>query len=169
MYFKAKLNLKFYIMSALLLSVVVLGWYTVFNMSTNEILPEDNTVMSDGKKNVFLLAICVVLLSWTLSLFTLIRQIVSGYAFYIDQNGIHSTATAFILLAFIVVVPVKTIPFSAIETITEENGILTLRLNKSEIDTIPILKIFVNKEYRLFSGFTVEDPKTVKSKLDRLR
>ena len=45
MKFKAKLNLKFYIVSILLLGIVALGWYGVYFLNANEILMEDNTPM----------------------------------------------------------------------------------------------------------------------------
>ena len=57
-----------------------------------------------------------------------------GYAFVIDENGIHNTATAINVLAFIFVVPIRTIPFSAIEGFSEDNGVFTLEIDKTKID-----------------------------------
>ena len=45
MNFKAKLSLKFYIVSFLLLGIVAFGWYGIYFLNTNEILMEDNTPM----------------------------------------------------------------------------------------------------------------------------
>ena len=84
MKFKAKLNLKFYIVSILLLGIVALGWYGVYFLNANEILMEDNTPMDSQTKMLFIIAIGAVVLSWTFSFFTLIRQVLLGYAFVID-------------------------------------------------------------------------------------
>ena len=168
MKFKAKLNLKFYIVSILLLGIVVFGWYGgVYFLNTNEILMEDNTPMDSQTKMLFTIAIAIVVLSWTFSFFTLIKQMLFGYAFMIDENGIHNTATAINVLAFIFVVPIRTIPFSAIEKVSEDDGILTLHINKSEIDMIPFLRVFARKKYHLFSGFTVENRDIVKTELEK--
>ena len=168
MKFKAKLNLKFYIVSILLLGIVVFGWYGgVYFLNTNEILMEDNAPMDSQTKMLFTIAIAIVVLSWTFSFFTLIKQMLFGYAFMIDENGIHNTATAINVLAFIFVVPIRTIPFSAIEKVSEDDGILTLHINKSEIDMIPFLRVFARTKYHLFSGFTVENRDIVKTELEK--
>lgn len=165
--FKAKLNLKFYIVSILLLGIVALGWYGLYFLNANQILMEDNTPMDSQTKTLFTIAIAAVVLSWTFSFFTLIRQMLFGYAFMIDENGIHTTATAINVLAFIFVVPLRTIPFSAIEKVSEDDGVLTLYIDKKKIDMIPILRIFVRKRYHLFSGFTVEKQDVIKVELEK--
>ncbi len=167
MKFKAKLNLKFYIVSILLLGIVVLGWYGVYFLNANEILMEDNTPMDSQTKILFTIAIGAVVLSWTFSFFTLIRQVLFGYAFVIDEDGIHTTATAINVLAFIFVVPIRTIPFSAIERVSEDDGILTLHIDKSDVDMIHILRFFVRKRYHLFSGFTAEKQDVIKVELEK--
>ena len=85
----------------------------------------------------------------------------------IDENGIHNTSTAINVLAFIFVVPIRTIPFSAIERFSEDNGVLTLEIDKAKIDLIPILRIFARKRYHLFSGFTVEKQDIIKVELEK--
>lgn len=167
MNFKAKLNLKFYIVSILLLGIVALGWYGLYFLNANEILMEDNTPMDSQTKMLFTIVIGAVVLSWTFSFFALIRQVLFGYAFMIDKNGIHTTATAINVLAFIFVVPIRTIPFYAIEKVSDNDGILTLHIDKAKIDVIPILRIFVRKTYRLFSGFTVEKQDVIKNELEK--
>lgn len=84
-----------------------------------------------------------------------------------DEDGIHSTATAVIVFAFIFIIPIRTIPYSAIENISEEDGALTLFVDKAKIDMIPILRIFARKRYHFFSGFTAEKQENIKSELDK--
>ena len=90
MKFRAKPNLKFYIISMLLLGVVAFGWYGVYFLNANEILMENNSPMDSQTKMLFTMAIGAVVLSWTFSFFTLIRQVLFGCAFVIDENGIHN-------------------------------------------------------------------------------
>lgn len=153
---KAKLNIKFYIVSAIFLCLVLFVWYGICFLSTNEILMEDNVPMDAGTKTIFTVLMSLVGFSWTISLFTLIRQMVSGIAFCMNDDGIHTTATAFIFLAFIFIIPVKTIPYSAIVQISKNNGVLSIKLDKSNIAVLPVLRLFVRKEYHFFSGFTKE-------------
>ncbi len=167
MKFKAKLNIKFYIISILLFGIIVFGWYGAYFLNANEILMEDNTPMDVQTKLFFTIVLVLVVLSWTLSFFTLIRQALLGYAFTIDENGIHTTVTAINVLAFIFVVPIRTIPFSAIERVSEDDGVFTLHIDKAKIDMIPILRIFARKRYHLLSGFTVEKQDVIKVEIEK--
>ena len=167
MKFKAKLNLKFYIVSLILLGMVVLAWYGLFFLNTNEILMEDNTQMDNQTKMLFTIVIGAVVISWTLSIFTMIRQMLIGYAFSMDEDGINSTATAINVFAFIFIVPIKKIPYLAIERVSQDDGVLTLHIDKSKIDMNPIFRIFARKKYHLFSGFTVNKQDEIKAELER--
>lgn len=167
MEFKGRLNLKFYIVSVMLLIITIIGWYGVFFLNTNEILMEDNLPMDSQTKMVFSIAESLIVISWTLSLFTILRQIVKGKAFSIDKEGVHSTSSAVIILAFIFVVPIKKIPYSAIEKITKEEGILTLYLDKSKVEINPLLRVFTRNKYRLFYGFTKETQEIVEKELKK--
>ena len=166
---RAKLNLRFYIVSAILFGLVLFVWYGTFSWATGEVKMEDDVVMDTGMQMLFAVLFFLVAASWTMSLITLIRQIIIGSAFSIDQNGIHHTATAVIFLAFIFIVPVKNIPFEAISQITEENGALCVKLDRSKVRATPILKLFLRKEYRFFAGFTSEKPSTIKKTIDQLK
>lgn len=167
MTFKARLNLKFYIVSVLLLCLVLFAWYGIYFLNANEILMEDNSPMDSGTKGLFTALMSIVAVSWTMSFFALVRQIVAGIAFCMDNDGIHTTATAVIILAFIFVVPIKTIPYDAIVQVHEDNGILSIKLDKSKISVLPILKLFLRKEYRFFSGFSKENSSEIKKMLNQ--
>jgi len=68
--------------------------------------------------------------------------------------GIHNTASGLILFAFIFVIPIKLIPYSAITDMYVKDSTLTVTIDKSKIKAIPPLKLFVRREYHFFSGFT---------------
>lgn len=162
---QAKLSLKFYLIACLLLGLVVFGWYGVLFLNANEILMEDNTPMDAGTKTIFTVLLSLVLTSWSISMFTVIRQILLGAAFTMDENGIYDTATVTVFLAFIFVTPVKQIPYEAVQSISHENNILTITIDKSKIKALSILKPLVRKKYHFFSGFTTEKDKTIEEAL----
>ena len=166
MEFKAKLNAKFYAACILLFGVVIFGWYGVYFLNANEIMMED-APMDPGTKLVFTVLLSAIVLSWSVSFLALMRQILLGRAFTLDDEGVHDTATAVNLLAFIFVVPVRKIPYDAIEKIDEENGTLTLHIDKRKVEAFILFRPFIRKSYHLFSGFTAETRETIKSELDR--
>lgn len=151
---KAKLNTKFYIVTVLLLGIVILGWYGVYFLNANTILTENDVPISNECKFIFSILFGTIIFSWTLSLFALIRQSVLGCAFEMDDTGIHLTSTATILLAFVLVSPIKEIPYSAIKKIENENAVFTVYIDKSKIKANSILKLFVRTKYHFFKGFT---------------
>ena len=165
MIFKARLNLKFYIISIVLLCLVAFVWYGIYFLNTNEILMEDNTPMSAGTKAVFTVFMSMIALSWTL--LVLIRQMVIGLAFCIDKSGICTTATASLVLAFIFIVPIRRIPYDAIIQVSEKDGGLMVELNKSKIEASPVFKFFARNEFHFFLGFTKEKQNEIKQALNQ--
>ena len=166
MEFKAKLNAKFFVVFALLLGIVIFGWYGVYFLNANEIMMED-APMDPSTKLIFTVFLSAVVLSWSVSALVLLRQIVFGRAFTLDDEGVHDTATAVNLLAFIFVVPIRKIPYDAIEKIDEENGALTLHIDKERVEVFSLFRPFLRKSCHLFSGFTAENRETIKAELDR--
>ena len=164
---KAKLSVKFYFVSALLLAMIVFCCYGIYFLNTTLILDENNVPIGKGTRLILTFLMCVVLLSWIISLITMIRQIFLQSAFTMDENGIHNTASAIMILAFIFVIPIKQIPYDAIQTVSEKNGILTVKMVKSKIKTVPFLKFFVRSEYHFFSGFTQEKSDNIKEFLNK--
>ncbi len=167
MEFKARLNVKFYIVLLLLAALVVFGWYGIYFLNANEILMEDGLPMDSGTKTAFSIAIGVAVISWTLSFVTLLGVAFRGYAFMIDGEGIHNTVTATALFALILIVPVKSIPFASVKNFGEENGLLTLNFDKSQADINPVLRVFAVKRFGFFKSFIKENENTVKAEIKK--
>ena len=163
---KARVSLKFYIVSFVLLALVVFVWYGIYFLNANEILMED-TPMDSTTKMIFTALMSLIAFSWSVSSLILIRQMLLKYAFVMDEDGIHNTVTAIVILAFIVIVPVKFIPYEAVLYTKEEDGILTAKLDRTKCVTSPIFKPFVRNEYHFFSGFTSEKQENIKNTLDK--
>lgn len=148
--FQAKLSFKFYIIAILLFAIVLFGWYGTYSIATSEVV----IGMNSKTKSFLILLFCLIIGTWTLSLFTVIRQGIMGYAYYMDKNGIHSTATGIIVFSLIFVIPVGCIPYDAILEVIEQEKDLYIKIDKSKINVSPILKPFVRSEYHFFSAMT---------------
>ena len=151
--FKAKLNFKFYIIALVLLGVVLLGWYGIYFLQTHEILMENGEPLEATTRAVFMVLGVLIVLSWTFSFFTVFIQAFRGYGFYMDEDGIHNTATVLVFLAFVFVVPIKEIPYSSIIKTLEVRGIPTLVLDKSKLRMSSFLNMFAQQEYHFFHTF----------------
>ncbi len=152
--FKAKLNLKFYLVALVLLGAAALGWYGIYFLQTHEILMENGEPMEATTRVVFSVLGTLIVSSWTLSFLTILVQALRGYGFYMDEDGIHNTATAVVFLSFIFVVPIKEIPYSAVVKTVEKRGVVTLILDKSKLRMSAFLNMFAQQEYHFFHTFT---------------
>ena len=159
--FKAKLNFKFYIVALILLSFVLLGWYGVYFLQTQEILMENGEPMEHTTRIVFTVLVVLIVSSWTFSFLIVFVQALRGYGFYIDEDGIHNTVTAVVFLAFVFVVPIKEIPYSAVIKTVEQRGFVTLVLDKSKLRMSSFLNMFAQQEYHFFHTFTKEKTEKV--------
>ena len=165
--FTAKLNARYYICTLLLAGMSVFGWYAIYFLNANTILMEGGAPMSADVKMIFTVCLSVAVVSWTLSFLVLLRQMIAGHAFVLDQNGIHSTVTAVFVLAFICIVPVKEIPYSAIESKEETDGLIFLHLDKSKVTAAPVFRPFVRRKYTFFHGYTSATAEEIKQYLPK--
>jgi len=86
--------------------------------------------------------ICLVCLS---SVFVLLRQITkfNNTAFTVDHEGIHDTFISVTIFAFILILPVKLIPWNAVKEIKNDDGDLSLEINRKEVVASPVAKIIL--------------------------
>lgn len=154
----AKLNSKFYIITALLGIFTFLMWNWVYSINTNEILMADDSPMTAEYKLLFTIGLCLVAVSWTMSLISLIRQCILGYAYTADENGIYNTLTVKVIFALIFIIPVKQIPGCAISKIIDSDTDTFAILNKSKIVVFRPFRFLASKRYYFFKGFTKTNP-----------
>lgn len=163
---RAKLSVRFYIIACVLLGMVALGWCGVRFILTNDVMLDDEP-MDSGTKTFLALFIGVIVSTWTFSLLTMIRQMFIGHAFLMDEEGIHSTASASLVFSLLFIVPLRLIPYSAILRIFDDNGVLTIEIDKSKLPVIPILRPLIRREYHFFSKFAKIQEKEIKVALDK--
>ena len=164
--FKAKISVKIYLLAAFLLGIFAFGWYGISFLNSNEILIKNDEPMDYSTKAVITLILALVIASWALSLFVLIRQIILGYAFAVDESGIHRILIPRMVGAFIFILPIKKIPYQAIEQIFEKEEQLFIKIDKSKIAIFPIFKSLVPKEICFNSAFAQDKPQQIKEAID---
>ena len=86
--------------------------------------------------------ICLVCIS---SVLVLIRQIVkfNSIAFTVDREGIHDTFVSIIIFSFIIILPVKLIPWSTVKEAKKDDDKLSLEINRKEVIASPVAKIIL--------------------------
>ena len=166
MEFKARFSKMFYIMLVFLVLGSAMCSFALFSVLSGRVVLE-GIQHNESAMLILKLLLFMVTLSWVLSCVSAVSQAIKGYAFVIAEEGITSTVTMLRAFAFIFVVPVKNIPYSAIKEIEEKNGYLVAVLDKDEIDVSPFLKPFVSKQYSFFLSYTADKPDEIKKRLSK--
>ncbi|MBQ0102080.1 MAG: hypothetical protein KBT31_04730 [Firmicutes bacterium] len=169
---KAKLNARFYIAAVLLFVFVAVAWYGVYFLMTNDIsVGEDSVPMNGTEKTVLAVISTLVGLSWTFSLVTVLGIAARGCGFIMDESGIRSTASITVFLAFIFVVPIKHIPYSALSEITfhddTDKRMVTARLDKEKAGIPLLLRPLVPDEYHFFAYYTTAKTDEIMTELKK--
>ncbi len=86
--------------------------------------------------------ICLVCVS---SVLVLLRQIIkfNNIAFTVDREGIHDTFVSIILFSFIIILPIKLIPWSAVKEIKKDDDKLKMEINREEVVASPVAKLIL--------------------------
>lgn len=162
---EVKLNKKYYIVTVLMTTLVIFVWYGIYFLNTNQVMIEDEP-MTNNETIAFTIMFAAVAVTWTLSFISMVRQIFLGYAFSMDTDGIYNTLNGIILFAFIFVIPVRRIPFSAITGVSKRDGQLVVSVDKSQVAAFPIFRPFIRCEYHFCQGFCQADMAAVETFLN---
>ena len=71
-----------------------------------------------------------------------------------DEKGIRNTLSLRPFLAFIFVIPLSAIPYSAIRQIKREGALLTAVLDKSKLPLPSLFRPLISNEYHFFFSYT---------------
>ncbi len=167
---RPKLCFLYYFMTfalALFTASTAFGAHMISN--ANENLMDDNIPMTPGTKLLFTFALCIIFLSAASSLVVLIRQIILGYAYKIDSEGIHNKLNATILFALVIIIAVKFIPKAAIKSIEKSDSAITIKIDKTKVNTFPLLKPIIRSEITLSKKFLKTDETELNSIYDILK
>ena len=144
---RGKLNKGYWLFFAFLLAVACAAIWFAVELLGGSVMAENGPM---EKEQSLLLGIGVLLiaLSWIWSAWVMLSFCVKGVAFVMDENGISQTFVGFGFLAFIVMLPVKQIPWDAVVAVTkDENGSLKLKLQTGKVKAPFLAKLILKMGY----------------------
>ncbi len=124
-----KLNWRFWTALVGLLLVLVLAAKGISMLWTETILDETDTPLGMGVQRALAVAMMVVCSSWLYSALVMLKQCIvyRGRGFILTEEGVEHTLTFVIFLAFVFVLPVRCIPWSAVKAWDAEEGYIRVR------------------------------------------
>ena len=105
--------------------------------------------------SMFVLTGLFYLTSWLSLNITFIKN--RGVAFVIDKDGIHNTYYIKLILAFIIVVPIKTIPWKYVKDLNDndDSGVFTISLDKKDLISGNVKTNILCKFLLVYSNFNI--------------
>jgi len=133
-----KLNIRYLICFLSLFFILLLTGRVFYMMLQGQVSVEDEEV------NVKLLPILLGLpvSSYLFSFVVMLRQYIvhKGNALTLTERGIENTLTFTVILAFVFVLPVKCIPWSAIKSLDDSEGFFHIRIKTGMAQTSKLAK-----------------------------
>lgn len=152
-----KLNGKIWFFIILLGGIVPVGAYGEYMMWTGQVRGESGEPLEKWLVALTSALMIPILCAYSALAVSLIRQVIQNKsrAFTFDSEGIHGTVTGFMMFAFAIVLPVKTIPWSAVTYIDRSGGFVYIRVKTSEIEASRLARLIIKiRGYSFCSGFT---------------
>ena len=164
---KQKLNSSFYVYIVFLAICLITFPGTIFGILTDTVVPENGEAFNIRGKILLVSCGTLITLFSAISIITAIRQVIIGHAFIIDGEGIHSTLSVFGSKTIAVLLPIKKIPYDAIESAYMDGSNVTLILDKEKIEVNSLIKPFVRKKYKFVYQFAKYDEKSLRELFNR--
>ena len=144
---KGKLNKGYWLFFAVLLAVACAAIWFACQLIGGGVMTENGPM--DKNESLFLgIGVLLIALSWLWSAFVMLSYCVKGVGFVMDENGISQTFVGIVLLAFMVMLPVKQIPWDAVVAVTkDENGALKLKLQTGKVKAPFLAKLILKMGY----------------------
>ncbi len=153
---KYKLNWRFWFFVILFGGIQPLGYRVLYMLYNNQIVDENDQALGEGVSMFMCLAIGLVLFTYLISVINLLRVYIKnkGEAFTLTENGIENTFVIMNFFAIFLVFPVKCIPWNSIKTIIKADDLISLRVNKKEVNaSLPAKTILFISGYSFCKGF----------------
>ena len=124
-----RLNCRFWTALIGLLLILVLAAKGVSVLWTDTILDETDTPLGMGVQRTLAVMIMVICSSWLYSALVMLKQCIvhRGRGFILTEEGVEHTLTFVLFLAFVFVLPVRRIPWSAVKAWDAETGYIRVR------------------------------------------
>ncbi|MBQ7131390.1 MAG: hypothetical protein IJO29_02360 [Oscillospiraceae bacterium] len=140
-----KFNLKVYFFILLFALILPLAAKVVYMLLSGQVTYENNEKVPFVLAAVISVLTILVCSTYALSLITLLKQVIchKNSAFKLDENGIYDTVCAVMFLAFVIVVPIKHIPFSSVTYTDSDEDSIYIRMKTKEVNAGRTAKIIL--------------------------
>lgn len=144
---QGKLNKGYWLFFAFLLAVGGEAIWFACELLSGRVMTE-NGLMDKSESLLLGIGVLLIALTWIWSALVMLSYCVKGVAFVMDEKGISQTFVGFGFLAFIVMLPVKQIPWDAVVAVTkDENGALKLKLQTGKVKASFFAKLILKMGY----------------------
>lgn len=157
--FTKKWNAKFYFAAAFLGGILALIGYAASLIGTGRVADENGEALAPVWNTVFYIVITIIGTTYFITFLALILQFIrfKSAAFTLDSDGIHNTLCIVMLFAFVLVVPVKFIPWSAVKSLDTDDEVVSVRLNTAQVQASRLGKLILAvRGYSFCYTFTKE-------------
>lgn len=153
-----KLNWKIYFFMILFGGTLILAAYAFFLSASGRLGDENGNPLGVFWRAVLCLTILIVCSSYAVTFFSLLYQTVARRrtAFIADSEGIRSTVVLIHFAAFVLAVPVRFIPWSAVSYISVGSGdnSVFIRAKKNGIEASRLARLILRTTgYHFCLGF----------------
>ncbi len=143
---QGKLNKWYWLFWAFLTTVACAAIWFVCELLGGKIMTE-NGLMAENERLFLGVGVGLIALTWIWSALVFLSYCVRGIGFVMDEKGISQTFVGFGLLAFILILPVKQIPWDAVTAVEKENGEIKLKLQTSKVKASFLAKLVLKMGY----------------------
>ncbi len=140
-----KLNWKVYTFIAFFSFVLFMAGKAVYMLLSGQVIDENGESFDGILAIIPSILIIIVCSTYLRTVLSLLKNVIKykGKAFTIDNNGIHNTLTYINFLAFIFVLPIKFIPWSAVSYVDMSGGPMYIRVKVKECKMSLLAKLVV--------------------------
>lgn len=141
-----KWGVWYYIAMIGLGAVVALGMEVVYMLANGKVQYEGGP-MPQTEANILAIVMAIILITYAISALSMLMHLIAfkGAAMEVTEEGIENTLTAIVILAFVVVLPVKKIPWNAMtrtKNADKDMGI-HVKVDKELVEAAPAAKMIL--------------------------
>lgn len=154
---KYKFNWRYWFFIVLFIGILALGAKVILMTFNGEVVDESGTVI---EPDFILVMMGLVLMSYLITVISLLKIYIKnkGCGLIITDRGIENTVVFINLFAFVIVLPVKLIPWEAIKYYDKEEKSLYIRVHRKEIGAGFFAKLIISVlGYNFCKGFVKPD------------
>ena len=140
-----KFNWKIWFFIVLFGVVLLLMTRVIYMIITDQVVDENGQPLPRILEWILCGMFALVGSTYAVTFITLVKQVVAhqNVAFTVDRTGIHNTLVFVYLFAFVIVVPVKLIPWSAVHYVDRKDDGIYIRVKRKQVTASGIGRLII--------------------------